>query len=99
MKSIPVNGVVYNLCKNALSRSFAIKVAENKVINANPKIVIPGVSVLISNKSTGMFACNALNSKSNIKGNPSPKNRVIGSRRISLKHLFEKVRIFIFRPP
>ena len=43
MNSFEVRGVVYSLCKNALSLSFAIKVAENNVIKDNPKMVSPGV--------------------------------------------------------
>ena len=87
IKSIPVRGVVYNLCKRALSRSFAIRVAENSVINDRPNTVIPGASVSISNRLTGMFACSALRRSNSTKGNPMPKPRLIGSRRISLVHL------------
>ncbi len=50
IKSNPVSGVVYSLCKRALSRSFAISVAENRVINDSPNTVMPGVSVSISNR-------------------------------------------------
>ena len=56
IKSIPRSGVVYNLCKKALSRSFEINVAENNVINDIPKIVMPGVKVSISKILTGIFA-------------------------------------------
>ena len=38
------------------ARNRAISVAEKSVINDNPNTVIPGVSVLISNKFTGIFA-------------------------------------------
>ena len=60
IKSNPVSGVVYNLCKKALSRSLAIRVAEKSVMNDSPNTVMPGVSVSISNRLTGMFACMAL---------------------------------------
>jgi hypothetical protein len=43
MKSQPDRGVVYSLCKNALSRSLAISVAENRVMNDSPNTVMPGV--------------------------------------------------------
>ena len=80
IKSIPVSGVVYRRCKNALSRSFAIKVAEKSVIKDNPNTVIPGVKVLISNKLAGIFACMALSKASKIKGNPKPNVILSGSR-------------------
>ena len=98
IKSNPVRGVVYNLCRRALSRSFAINVAEKSVINDSPNTVIPGVSVLISNKFTGIFACKLLKSSSNTSGNPRPKQRLMGSRKISLVQRLAKVIILIGHP-
>ena len=99
IKSQPVSGVVYNLCKSALSRSFAMSVAENKVIKDSPNTVIPGVKLFISNKCTGIFACMVLRSTSNTNGKPNPNPRLIGSRKISFVHRFAKVNILILRPP
>ena len=87
------------VCNKALSRSFAINVAEKSVINDNPNTVIPGVRVLISNSFTGMFACRLLKSTNNTNGNPRPNPKLIGSRKISLLHLFANVNILIPRPP
>ena len=99
IKSNPVSGVVYNLCKRALSRSFAISVAENRVINDSPNTVMPGVSVSISNRLTGILACIALSRTSKTKGNPRPKPRLIGSRKISFEHLLANVIILIPQYP
>ena len=91
MKSIGVSGVVYKRCNSELPLSFAIIVAENNVINAKPKTVIPGVKRCISNSSTGILACIALNSKIKTRGKPSPKKSVSGSRNISFVFLFYSI--------
>jgi hypothetical protein len=99
IKSVGVKGVVYKRKSNDPPLSFAIMVAENKVINASPKTVIPGVKLSISNSSTGILACIALNNKSKTSGKPSPKKRVNGSRKISFAFLFANVSILIASPP
>ena len=43
MKLYDFKGVVYNLCKSALSLSLATSVAEKSVINDSPNTVMPGV--------------------------------------------------------
>ena len=71
----------------------------NNVKKDRPNTVIPGVKCPISNSATGTFACMALRSSSKTSGNPSPKPRLIGSRRISFAHRFANVSIFIIGPP
>ena len=53
----------------------------------------------LSNKFAGMFACIALRRISKTKGNPRPKNRLTGSRRISLEQRLANVNIFMVSPP
>ena len=56
IKSCGFIGVVYKRCIKLLCLSFAIKVAENKVINASPNTTIPGARCSISNILTGILA-------------------------------------------
>ena len=84
MKLYDFKGVVYNLSRNILSLSLAIKVAENNEKNDKPNIIIPGANLSISIKSAGIFACVALKSKSKTNGNARPKIIFKGSLTISL---------------
>ena len=99
MKSILLKGVVYRRESRDDSRSLDTITEAKSDMKDNPNTVIPGVSLWTSKRDTGMFFCIVERRNIKTRGKPKPKNRLIGSRRISLAVIDERTIHFIVLPP
>src|SRR5690554_1330058 len=88
MKSKDVIGDANKRIKNDEVRSLDTSIPVNNAMNAVPNIAKPGARFSIDNiglfTSGGILALMIDSSTSSISGNPKPKKRLRGSRKISL---------------
>ena len=95
MKSNERIGELNKRIRNDEVLSFASSVPEKSAKNTVPNMAMPGAIRFVSNivlfASGGIAELIMENKNINMSGKPNPKNRLIGSRRISFPFRFEKI--------
>nr|WP_319374505.1 hypothetical protein [uncultured Methanobacterium sp.] len=99
MKSVAVSGVVKSLVKNALSRSFAKIIAENKVKKPKLNTATAGVNALAVKISRGAFLPMEIIAGIKTAGKTIPHAMASGSRYISLRFRLARLKNRISSPP